>query len=379
MLSRSKGRRRSPPISSSSPFPSPCCVMRLRRGRVRRAQEHGHSGAGTRPERQATTPVLLALLARAGTLAGARQRLFLYRRGISEHVGSEPAATRPSGILNNYTGGSVTAAKATKAPFATAADPSVQEDAETFLGVLKGVFPGGTAKWNGRASSSLPALDQNLGASYSYWRVGQYTSFAGYEGVRQGNIFFAGEHCSVDYQGYRKAARPKACARHGRSLRSSAERAGRRLACSWISVAGALAAVGLRPHLFSHRRPQSAERRAQLALDLRARSAQRAAHHLVGRRGGGNGAFPAWGEGRVRLPPPVGRGAGVRGHVSVFPLPQPVERRAFFRTPYGERGRGEGAGVTSAAIRSPSFASATAGSQAAPSIDVTIQRTACDF
>ena len=284
----------------------------------------------------------------------------------------------PSGILNNYTGGSVTAAKATKAPFATAADPSVQEDAETFLGVLKGVFPGGTAKWNGRASSSLPALDQNLGASYSYWRVGQYTSFAGYEGVRQGNIFFAGEHCSVDYQGYRKAARPKACARHGRSLRSSAERAGRRLACSWISVAGDLAAVGLRPHLFSHRRPQSAERRAQLALDLRARSAQRAAHHLVGRRGGGDGA-PAWGEGRVRLPPPVGRGAGVRGHVSVFPLPQPVERRAFFRTPYGERGRGEGAGVTSAAIRSPSFASATAGSQAAPSIDVTIQRTACDF
>ena len=107
-----------------------------------------------------------------------------------------------SGILNNYTGGSVTAAKATKAPFATAADPSVQEDAETFLRVLEGVFPGGTAKWNGRASSSLPALDENLGASYSYWRVGQYTSFAGYEGVRQGNIFFAGEHCSVDYQGY---------------------------------------------------------------------------------------------------------------------------------------------------------------------------------
>ena len=49
---------------------------------------------------------------------------------------------------------------------------------------------------------SLPALDPNLGASYSYWRVGQYTSFAGYEKVRQGNVFFAGEHCSLEYQGY---------------------------------------------------------------------------------------------------------------------------------------------------------------------------------
>ena len=108
----------------------------------------------------------------------------------------------PSGILNNYTGGSATAAKTTTTPFATAADANVQADAKAFLGGLEKVFPGGTAKWNARAASSLPALDPNMGASYSYWRVGQYTSFAGYEKVRQGNIFFAGEHCSVDYQGY---------------------------------------------------------------------------------------------------------------------------------------------------------------------------------
>jgi monoamine oxidase len=107
-----------------------------------------------------------------------------------------------SGILNNYTGGSATAAKATQTPFATAADANVQQDAKAFLGGLEKVFPGGTTKWNGRAASSLPALDPNLGASYSYWRVGQYTSFAGYEKVRQSNIFFAGEHCSVDYQGF---------------------------------------------------------------------------------------------------------------------------------------------------------------------------------
>jgi monoamine oxidase len=97
-----------------------------------------------------------------------------------------------------------------------ASDPSNKESAlrrlpqpkavsparRAFLGGVETVFPGGIAKWNARAASSLPALDPNLGASYSYWRVGQYTAFAGYEKARQGDIFFAGEHCSADYQGF---------------------------------------------------------------------------------------------------------------------------------------------------------------------------------
>jgi monoamine oxidase len=45
-------------------------------------------------------------------------------------------------------------------------------------------------------------LDPNLNCSYSYWKVGQYAGFSGWEGLRQGNIHFAGEHCSVDFQGY---------------------------------------------------------------------------------------------------------------------------------------------------------------------------------
>ena len=107
-----------------------------------------------------------------------------------------------AGIHNNYTGGAATLAKTAKTPFATAADPAVKADANDFLQGLEKVFPGGTAKWSGRAASSLPALDPNYGASYSYWRVGQYTTIAGYEKAPQGNVFFAGEHCSVDYQGY---------------------------------------------------------------------------------------------------------------------------------------------------------------------------------
>jgi monoamine oxidase len=52
----------------------------------------------------------------------------------------------------------------------------------------------------------LPQLDPNLRLSYSYWRTGQLHSFAGYERRRQGNVFFAGEHASIDYQGYMEGA-----------------------------------------------------------------------------------------------------------------------------------------------------------------------------
>jgi monoamine oxidase len=38
--------------------------------------------------------------------------------------------------------------------------------------------------------------------SYACYLVGQWTKFAGVEGERVGNLFFAGEHCSIDAQGY---------------------------------------------------------------------------------------------------------------------------------------------------------------------------------
>ena len=42
--------------------------------------------------------------------------------------------------------------------------------------------------------------------SYSYWRVGQYTAFGGVEGERRGTCHFAGEHTSIDFQGYLNGA-----------------------------------------------------------------------------------------------------------------------------------------------------------------------------
>ena len=112
------------------------------------------------------------------------------------------AQSGASGILVDYTGGNVTLAMATRVPFTTAANAQARADAQRFLGQIEPVFPGLSARWNSRLTSSIPHLDPNFQLAYSYWRVGQYTAFSGYERVRQGNVFFAGEHCSTDFQGY---------------------------------------------------------------------------------------------------------------------------------------------------------------------------------
>ena len=49
-------------------------------------------------------------------------------------------------------------------------------------------------------------LDRWHRGAYSYWRPGQYTSIAGYEGVAEGGAHFAGEHTAYDYQGFMNGA-----------------------------------------------------------------------------------------------------------------------------------------------------------------------------
>jgi monoamine oxidase len=108
-----------------------------------------------------------------------------------------------TGILVDYTGGDVAGALTPSTPYSsTATNSQVAPYAQQFLQRLEPVYPGITSKWTGRATLSTPWLDPLLNTSYSYWRVGQYTAFSGYEKERQGNIHFAGEHCSQDFQGY---------------------------------------------------------------------------------------------------------------------------------------------------------------------------------
>lgn len=118
-----------------------------------------------------------------------------------------PSTGAAPALLVDYTSGRRGAAFAPPAPYSTTADAAIiQRYAEDCLRQLERVFPGISAHYTGRAALSYSTADPNLLGSYSCWRVGQYTAFGGYEGVAQGPIHFAGEHCSVEFQGYMEGA-----------------------------------------------------------------------------------------------------------------------------------------------------------------------------
>jgi monoamine oxidase len=103
----------------------------------------------------------------------------------------------------DYSGGSIAGGYTPSTPYSNAgSNPQVTAYAKAFLKQLEHVFPGITQQWTGKATLSTPFRDPLLNLSYSYWKVGQYTLFGGYEGVPQGNIHFAGEQCSQDFQGF---------------------------------------------------------------------------------------------------------------------------------------------------------------------------------
>ncbi|HEX9033840.1 MAG TPA: FAD-dependent oxidoreductase [Streptosporangiaceae bacterium] len=70
------------------------------------------------------------------------------------------------------------------------------------LAQLEPVLPGVTAAYGGQAWYDFGLLDPYLQGGYSFWRVGQYTGFSGYEGVQEGRIHFAGEQTTQDFQGF---------------------------------------------------------------------------------------------------------------------------------------------------------------------------------
>jgi monoamine oxidase len=108
-----------------------------------------------------------------------------------------------TGIFVEYPGANVAISLAQSNPYTTnATNPQVTKFTKQLLAQMEPIFPGITSQWNGKAMLSTPFTDPNLLLSYSYWKPGQYTGFSGIEGVRQGNIHFAGEHCSINFQGF---------------------------------------------------------------------------------------------------------------------------------------------------------------------------------
>ena len=102
-----------------------------------------------------------------------------------------------SGILVNYTGGSVTLQQSGRHPSALA---------QEFLARAEPVFPGLTTEHTGVASFDDWPRNQRALGSYAFYRVGQYQRFAGAEREMVGSCHFAGEHTSQDSQGYLEGA-----------------------------------------------------------------------------------------------------------------------------------------------------------------------------
>jgi monoamine oxidase len=103
-----------------------------------------------------------------------------------------------SGILVDYTGGNIGASFGSGTP---------SSRAQQFLGQIEPVLPGISARWNGKATIDYWTAYPWTKGSYSYWKVGQYQGFAGVEReIEGGSCHFAGEHTSIDFQGYLNGA-----------------------------------------------------------------------------------------------------------------------------------------------------------------------------
>jgi monoamine oxidase len=98
-----------------------------------------------------------------------------------------------SGIITNFTGGQRGIAVGAGLPEERMAD---------FLAQFDGVFTGSSAASNGKVARMHWPTNPLVLGSYSAYKVGQYTRFAGAERPRYRNVHFCGEHTSLEAQGY---------------------------------------------------------------------------------------------------------------------------------------------------------------------------------
>ena len=111
-----------------------------------------------------------------------------------------------TGLIVDFAAAADSAAIHPAGPYTTSATAGTSAYAHAFAGQLDRVWPGATKHFTGKATLSHVTADPFALGSYAGWLRGQYTKFAGYERMRQGNVFFAGEHCSVLLQGFMEGA-----------------------------------------------------------------------------------------------------------------------------------------------------------------------------
>ncbi|MGC1379953.1 MAG: NAD(P)/FAD-dependent oxidoreductase, partial [Candidatus Baltobacteraceae bacterium] len=107
------------------------------------------------------------------------------------------------GLIEAFTASDPAMLDTAQMPYATIADSAeVGVRVKGFFAQLDRIWPGVSSTWNGKATLGNAQADPNIRASYSCWLVGQYTTIAGHEPTPQGRVHFAGEHTSLEYQGF---------------------------------------------------------------------------------------------------------------------------------------------------------------------------------
>jgi monoamine oxidase len=76
------------------------------------------------------------------------------------------------------------------------------DHAARMLAALEKPFPSVTAQFNDKVARFHWPTHPFTKASYACYLPGQWTTIAGAEIKPVGQLFFAGEHCSLDYQGF---------------------------------------------------------------------------------------------------------------------------------------------------------------------------------
>jgi monoamine oxidase len=106
----------------------------------------------------------------------------------------QPGST---GILENYTGGSHAL---------QVAQGTVAQQVTRFHNQVERLFPGLKSTYNGNKVRMAWSDYPFTRAAYSSYTVGQWTTIAGAEPIRVGNLHFCGEHTTTDFQGWMEGA-----------------------------------------------------------------------------------------------------------------------------------------------------------------------------
>jgi monoamine oxidase len=115
----------------------------------------------------------------------------------------------PTEILIVVPGGADGAGLATKYALDGVQGPAPAALVNDALAQFEPILPGVAAAWTGGPQLAWVNdgnADPHLLGAWSQYNIGQYTGFSGIEGVREGNIHFAGEHTSYQFQGFIEGA-----------------------------------------------------------------------------------------------------------------------------------------------------------------------------